>query len=508
MISPLHGKKSPFRLPSNVIYFHDWRYVNHGTFCWQDSEGNDYPLWGVDPIPPLGMKFVDMPLGIELAAQPARKTEPVLTPEKLEEPFVGDGCVMYDGGTYRLWYNGWPKEDFGTDRMNWENVPVRYAESDNGFDWRLPKLGLVAERRAGRADNIVYGGKAAEEPGCHGGCIFKDPSGPPAERYKMFFTGRPTATQRTEYLHQRPKDVDPAGGRALFGAVSPDGLRWTRLPDPLVLVNSDTQNTCEYDVNLGQYVAYTRSWFFERRTIGRMATEDFRQFPVHEEVFWPNAQMKPYELWYTSGKTLIPSTTDHHVMFPMRWTLTDDKFDFHLATSPDNVVWGFVPGGPVCEKGEPSDWNGGLVAPGNGMVNLPGDRIGLLLLGWGVPHKHPRRPPLGGMAWAVWPKGRLVALKAPVEGSFATWPVLFDGRTVHLNFKTTLTGFVKVEAAAADGKTLPGRSFDDCDPMSGDCMDQLVTWKGQSDLGHAENAPVILRFKLRSVELYSVEFKS
>jgi hypothetical protein len=504
MISPLHGKQAPFRLPSNVIYFHDWRYVYHGYFRWTGADGKGHPLWGPDPVPPMRLEYTDMPLGIELAAQKARKTERFLTPERADFPFLNSGQVMYDDGKYRLWYDGWSAEDFEAGRTAWQDIQVRYAESDDGFDWRLPKLGL-AQRRGGVADNVVGG--LVGEVGYHGGCVFKDPSAPGAERYKEFFMGHISPEAKEAFLRRRPADLDPAGKDALYGAVSPDGLRWTPIPEPLVLVNSDTQNTCEYDVNLGQYVAYMRSWYFGRRTIGRMVTSDFRRFPVHEEVFWPAGNMKPYELWYTSGKTLIPGTTDYHVMFPMRWTLTEDVFDFHLAASPDNVVWNMVPAGPVCERGGLTDWDAGLAAPGNGMVNLPGDRWGLLQLGSQVPHKHPRRPPLGGMAWATWPKGRLVALKAPVEGSFATWPVLFDGRTVHLNFKTALTGFVKVEAAASDGKVLPGRSFDDCDPMSGDRSDQLVTWKGQSDLGHAENAPVVLRFKLRSADLYSVEFK-
>jgi len=297
------------------------------------------------------------------------------------------------------------------------------------------------------------------------------------------------------------------GQWALYGAHSPDGLHWTRIPEMLVFVNSDTQNMCEYDENLGQYVAYVRSWFFYRRSIGRMATTDFRRFPIHEEVFWPNAMMKPYELWYTSGKTKMPGTSDYHVMFPMCWTLTEDKFNFHLATSPDNVVWGFVPGGPVCDVGKPGDWDGGVVGPGNGMVALPRNRIGVLIAGSKIPHKHPRRPPLGAMGWATWPKGRLVALKAPVEGSFATWPILFTGRTVHLNFKTSITGFVKVEALGPDGKPLPNRSFDDCDYLSSDHLDKVVTWKGQSDLSHTDGTPITLRFRLRNAELYSVEFK-
>ena len=39
MISPMHGKRPPYDLLSNVVYFHDWRYVSHGGYRWVDEEG-------------------------------------------------------------------------------------------------------------------------------------------------------------------------------------------------------------------------------------------------------------------------------------------------------------------------------------------------------------------------------------------------------------------------------------------------------------------------------------
>jgi len=34
-----------------------------------------------------------------------------------------------------------------------------------------------------------------------------------------------------------------------------------------------------------------------------------------------------------------------------------------------------------------------------------------------------------------------------------------------------------------------------------------VTWGGQSDLGHADGEPVVLRFRMRAAHLYSVAFR-
>ena len=141
------------------------------------------------------------------------------------------------------------------------------------------------------------------------------------------------------------------------------------------------------------------------------------------------------------------------------------------------------------------------------MVELPGERMGILYCGTPVPHKYPRRPPFGALGWATWRKGRLVALRAPEEGFFALWPLVLKGDTVHLNAHVAMTGYILLEAVGPDGNVLPGRSFADCDYMSGDFLDKAVTWKGQSSLGHKEGAAVKLRFRLRNAELYSVEFR-
>lgn len=453
--------------------------------------------------------YRDMPLGVRLVAQKATKSDPVLTPEKAHSGFLFQGSLIHDQGKYRFWYECLPEEMIGTPQAGLYNI-VRYAESDDGTEWRTPALGIV-EYNGSKRNNIVYGAMLTGGVSYHGGCVFLDPSAPPAERYKGFYLGYMPDSMWEEYRRKRPADVDPFIGhpQGLFGAVSPDGLHWTAIQEPLVAQNSDTHNICTYDPVAKRYVAYCRAWFFNRRTIGRMETDDFRRFPLPEHLFWPNAMMEPFDLWYCQPKTLMPGTLDYHVMFPMRWSLVTDSFTFHLATSPDGITWGFVPdadgrNAPVCVPGPPGSWDQGLVVPGLGLVELPGDRIGILIGGSSVPHKHPRKPPLGKVAWAYWPKDRLVALECPTEGSFILWPLLPTGRTVRLNFRTKFTGFIQVEVCEGGREPLPGRSFADCDWINGDKLDHVVTWKGNPDLGHAEGAPVRLRFRMRSAELFAV----
>ncbi len=508
MRTPLHGSHVPFRLPSNVVYFHDWRYVNHGGYRYVDREGKPLPLWTLEPPSPAKYEHQDIPVGVALRAKPAQRTEPVIRAEGSDMLLVG-GSLIYEDGLYRLWYDCWPGSQIPSGMVGDHNF-VRYAESHNGVDWTFPKLGLV-EYEGSRQNNVVYGDPLTRQTGYHGGCVFKDPSAPPAERYKAFYLGYISQAKLAEFRLRRPDAVDPfladrARVPALFGGTSPDGLHWTAMTEPLLVQTSDTHNICAYDPNLGKYVAYVRTWYMGRRSIGRSESSDFRDFSFPEEIFWPDATQRPYDLWYANAKTLMPDTTDYHLMFPMRWSLIDDHFEFCLASSPDNIVWGWVPGGPVCVPGPAGAWDGGVVAPGYGLVQLPDKRTGLLVQGSPVPHKHPRRPPLGALGWAWWPQERLVGLYAVTEGAFALYPLLFQGRTVHLNYQTTPAGYIRVEALGPEGAVLPGRSFADCDPISGDDTDRVVSWRGETDLGHIEGTPVTLRFRLRTAELYAMRF--
>jgi hypothetical protein len=511
MVSPLYGlRRPPYTLPSDIVYFHDWRYVYTGNFGWHGPDGKPPALIGTEPVPPVRMIYQDMPLGIRLAAQPAQKTEPVISAESVGELFLGSPTCIRDEGRYRMWYESVPVEAFVPGATEAYNL-VRYAESEDGVDWKRPSLGAV-EYQGSRDNNIVYGGPVTKGFGYHGGSVFKDPSAPPHERYKVFHMGALSGDALARYRQQRPGEEDPFSEDmptvpAAFGGVSPDGFRFTPLPDPLVAQSSDTHNVCTYDVARGKYVAYMRSWYFNRRTICRAEAADFRRFPLPEQVFWPGPACAPYELWYANAKTMMPGTTDYHVMFPLLWSMADDSLEFHLATSPDGIVWNFVPGGAVCKPGPPGAWDAGIAVAGVGLVELPGDRIGVLYTGTPVPHKYPRRPPFGALAWAWWPKGRLVALQAALEGSFALFALHVPRRTVRLNFRTNPAGYVQVEALGRNRQVLPGRSFADCGYLTGNHLDHLVTWRGQADLGHPEDVPVTLRFRLRSADVFSVEFR-
>jgi hypothetical protein len=451
----------------------------------------------------------DNPRGIRLRALPATKSETFLSPNLAWEGMLFAPTMIHEDGRYRLWYEAMTPADMAKGDDEHRNL-LCYAESEDGMTWRR----VTSQREIpgwGAGTNIVYGGALAPAWAYHGGSVFRDPSCDAAERYKCIHLGTMTPEGIEAYLRKYPGECDPHNfvarqKFAVCGAVSPDGLTWTPLEEPLNLQVSDTQNTAYYDPFLKKYVAYLRTWIMGRRAVGRAESDNFRHFPLPETILWPGCSVEPTDTWYANGKTVHPGAEDYHLIFAKRWHIAEDRFFAHMATSPDGILWEMPPDSQVLSPGEGREWDAGGVSIGCGMVDLPGDRVGVPFIGFRVPHKYPRRPPLGQLAWATWQKERLIALEAPERGEFRTMTVLFKGNELRLNVRTRHSGHVRVEVVGPGGKVPPGRSFDDCDPIEGDHLDARVTWRGESAIPRNADEAVSFRLRLTAGELFAMRF--
>lgn len=539
----------PVELKSNFIYFTCWKYVRQGSFGWQiehapdatEEEKNVGAWLEGDGVRPARFTVTDMPRGIRLVAQPAEK-----------RPFQPGqiAAQVFDDGKYKAWYTMGPcaeAEPHSTkDKiLPGYNAHIAYAESADGVTWNLPKLGLV-DFAGNKDNNIVFRGDLnGSTRGFHGGSVFVDPSST-EERYKMLYLGIITDEEWNAFAAKYPEEVDTMARRqdvggfrcvvAVFGAVSPDGLHWTSLPEPLMIQHADTQNTCSYDVDRKEYVAYVRAWQVNekapgmdavnpdgwiavgRRSIGRSTSKDFRHFSKPEIVAATGADMAPSHLYYTNGKTTLPGIPDNHIMFPWVWELESDGGATWLLSSPDGGIWSRVPGGPVVDIGAPGTPTGGYVVCSGNLLAYPDGTWGMTYGGNPIPHKYPGRnfdkrkglyPGVAGEGGlAVWPRGRLVALQCDEEGEFATVAVVPKGSRIRLNASVKPTGYIKTAVRRFDqGEDLPGRSFDQADRIVGDGLELPVTWQGEADIPH-EGAGIMLRFQLRQAKLFGIEFVS
>ncbi|MGB9619899.1 MAG: hypothetical protein ACPL7K_05770, partial [Armatimonadota bacterium] len=420
-------------------------------------------------------------MGIRLTALKAKHFGPLATDL---------GCVIQDGGVYRSWSG------------------ERYLESDDGYNWR--------SRPINRSP----------------GMVFKDPSAPTSERYKGVYLADTTPEQFTNYKKARPGDwqwlataADPGRVHAIHGVVSPDGLNWELLPAPVSVEHSDTHVVAYYDQRLEKYVMYTRNypagprservpyeefrvWEATRRSIGRTDTDDFRRFPISEVVLEPTPDMAPSDMLYANGRTAIPGAPDHHLMFASIWhSAMNDTTSTAVASSHDGKIWHWVPGPRVIETASFGEWDGGCIFVLPNLVELPSGDFALPYFATNVPHKYPRGQLKSGTGYAIWPKGRVVALEAPEYGEFATVALVPPGRKLKVNAATNLAGSISVEVAHWDYSPVRNRSFADCIPLRGDLFWKMVTWKSGEDLGHKDGDCVILRFRMHSASIFGLEFE-
>lgn len=83
------------------------------------------------------------------------------------------------------------------------------------------------------------------------------------------------------------------------------------------------------------------------------------------------------------------------------------------------------------------------------------------------------------------------------------------GRELHLNFQTRRAGWIRAEIVTPPTepnktiRALDGFTLEDCDPLAGDEMDRVVTWKGQADLSSLEGKQVAIRLHLARAKLFS-----
>jgi hypothetical protein len=83
---------------------------------------------------------------------------------------------------------------------------------------------------------------------------------------------------------------------------------------------------------------------------------------------------------------------------------------------------------------------------------------------------------------------------------------LFKGNVLHLNYVAAAGGSVRVEIQDSAGKPLSGFSLDDCEPLTGDSIQQPVRWKSGMNVGEHTGQTVRLKFAIRNADIYSLEF--
>ena len=447
---------------------------------------------------------VNTATGVKIEIEKGQLLGPWLQSERpWEKAGVGPLGVIQEGNRYRLWYGcSWTVRDRavvapdGRLKLGSEGggSGVCYAESSDGFNWERASLGMVEFE--GSRDNNIFSLNGFDGITGH---VFLDPNAPKEERYKV--------AGLTNIRTYRPQAKSMGG--IMGAAVSPDGIRWKRLPEPFwdSYFNNDGGPSIYFDQKLEKYVLFTRQNYPRRRSIARAETADFRRWPHPTLVLTPGPMEAPSDDFYNNTYVSYPGAEKAHLMLTSVYHRDTSLVDIRLASSVDGIAWNWVSRDPVLELGRPGDWNGGSMYAVPSMIKLPDGRVAVPMVGsswshnewWRVKFETHQKWPRG-IGWATWEDGRLSGIKADKRGEFTTHRFVYRGKELELNLRTGgRSGSVRLELLVeGEPERTPLRSRD----IVGDHLWVPVPWEGNPELSALTGKTVRLRFQLYNAKLF------
>lgn len=402
-----------------------------------------------------------------------------------DAPWEGNTSAYYtlleDDGLFRMYYRG-SHFDEQTRKAAHREVAC-YAESRDGVSWQKPALGLF-EFDGSKQNNIVWYGPE----GTHNFTPFKDTNPACSEdaRYKAVATG-------STMLGGKKKSC-------LHAYKSADGVRWSRLTEEPVITDGafDSQNLAFWDELRGEYRAYWRAFIGGVRAIRTATSHDFIHWQDQADLQYGDA---PQEHLYTNAVTPYARAPHLFIGFPTRYQPKTQQVEPVFMSSRDGLLFrrwdeALIPiTAPQDRDGNRSNYMT------RGLLQLPG-RDGELSVY--ATEAYYTGPGSRVRRFAYRTDGFVSARADDAGGTLVTRPIRFSGSELSLNLVSR--GRTRVELQTADGQALPGYTLADCQPITGDSIDQVVSWSGR-DLSSIAGRPVRLLFELKDADLFALQFR-
>ena len=461
----------------------------------------------------------DAPVGVEHKIEEATKV-PMTFDGEVEWEAEGIGALYMwqeDGKHHLLYYTSGDR--------------VCYAVSDNAYHWIRPELGEL-EYNGSRKNNLL-----GQPPNGASG-FFEDPSAPPEERFKaMGAEGHWYDPDTWEQL--RDAGPEGPGNEAakrwdamqyegleyhgpkvvlrgwMVGWTSADRLHWKQIEEPLADYSVNGGIAARYEPESGTYFAYMQPQGFPpeepkgigtgvqeaeivRRANGIARTRDFRHWPPSKLTMHPDSLDDLDISFYSHNYFPYPGRKDLHGMTVPVFHQRTGQMDVQIAFSRDGLIWyrperkAIITLGPAG-SGEECMVGGWM----SGLVELPDGYWGVPYTAHSILHNvkegfesslFPQRQP-GKTGWARWQPHRFCGIEAAAAGRFTIPTISRRNDELRLNYRCKPGGWISVELLHmipsmmhGDVDPLPGFTFGECDRLTGDCLDQVVTWQGRSDI--------------------------
>ncbi|MHC4756164.1 MAG: LamG-like jellyroll fold domain-containing protein [Planctomycetota bacterium] len=422
---------------------------------------------------------------------------------------------------------------------------IRLLVSDDGLNFEEPYLGLI-EYRGSKNNNLVMLGLPSW------GKYFKDtnPACPPEELFKATLW----VAQRGIYMYFSPDAVHWRRNETCMLPLVSGGGCETYWDDQQGMYMNYIKRDGSY--NTGQFPNYGRSTtMFKSRQPNR--TWPFNPVPDPYFEGWPFPCVTGEGITVMGPELLNPNKAQIFRTRPQKYEWAPDvymSFMFrshsgHVGVSRDGMNWKIRPElnyMPLtkCHANQP-DWSpetygkrdqkpskkkskketliaGKPVASSNkgmGMANgiiRRGDEI------WQYANCDITGDPDATIRLTQRLDGFISLDAAEKPGVIITRPFIFQGKKLTLNVNAA-KGSLKVAILDLPGQEITGHnvgltnspkkgvrnySITHCDPITTDSVRQVVTWKGNSDLGNLAGKVVRLRIEMQNAKLYAFKFEN
>ncbi|MBT7215834.1 hypothetical protein OAL36_01310 [Akkermansiaceae bacterium] len=432
-----------------------------------------------------------------------------------EGPWCRYAKYIQDNGVIKAWYMG--HHTYGWNKnMKIAGGRLCYAISKDGHTFEKPNLGIY-DWIGSKKNNVLFDDTTfkAKDSGdwiaTHQFNPFIDtnPAAPKAARYKGF----------SGQGHH-------CGKTGLYAYQSIDGIHWEIASDGPIVSNDYSLDSCNqgfWDAERKRYAVYFRHLRNESGESGIKApgwkrdilvtfSKDFMNWTEPQWLIYHRDDGRPStELEHLYTNEVKPYKRAPHIYlgFPAQFNGSVDPM---LMASRDGLHFYRWMEHPVIPKSAPADrqkirsnhlWQE--------MVELPDEPNKLSMyasenLGIKGPHEDGSFPRVRRFTIR---KDGFVSVRAGAElGELVTKPLIFTGNKLTVNYNAQLGEAGKIRIEVLDGKKQPISSFalKDCNPLSDDDIDAVVTWKGGDDLSNLAGKPIHLRFVLNQADLFSFRF--
>ena len=381
---------------------------------------------------------------------------------------------------------------------------------------------------------------------------FRDPQGPPAERWKYF----------TDY--QR---------RGLYLYTSADGYDWTRRRNVVLPFRSGTQSSTFHDDQQQVYMAYHRSGIFHtpggvtQRSSVVTEHKDLRvtqpfapltqqeyldlraEYPLRDPLPWwvDNGPLTPGGFgmeyphlfdptpedpagvdFYLSKAMKYPHAPDTYIAFPVgyfhyygdgpeaRTVLGEEErglgsgpLETQVAVSRNGLDWKRYPEPAYVGIGRHQGRDVVTAYIAHGMIRR-GEELWQYYFGETQYHSpHVEDPDGRGVYRLVQRLDGFISLDSPYghETTVVTRPLTFTGDRLQLNVDTDAVGYLQVGFLDEQGTYVEGYAVDDCVYINGDFIARDVDWlETGADLSPLTGRTVQVVFRMRGAKLYAMQF--